>query len=200
MTTRNITKVFRQAYHGPETEGMTWYQQAHDFARELCPTDVPKAAGVLAALSPRVSWVYNKKLAVRAFETGHATGHLTMCTTKADAILNGASPLTVLTSPKVSNFYRCILDPMDPNAVVVDRHAFDIYQGRVTPDTEKDVLKKKGVYSGIAHAYTCASRILTRETNTLILPSAVQAVTWCAWRNMPGKGRGIHRDAVGSKN
>lgn len=200
MTTRNITKVFRSAYVGPDTEGMGWYHDAHAFAVELCPTDVSKAAGVLAALSPRVSWVYNKKLAVRAFEAGKATGHLTMCTSKADAILNGASPLTVLTSPKVGNFYRCILDPMDPNAVVVDRHAFDIYQGKVTPDTEKDVLKRKGVYNTIAHSYVCASKILSREAGTLLLPSTVQAVTWCAWRNRADKGRGIHRDAEGNKN
>jgi hypothetical protein len=193
VATRNITRVFRSVYTGPNTDGMTWYREAHDFALTLSD-DVAMASGVIAALSPRISWGYNKRLAQRAFDEGHASGHLGMCTRKADAILSGIDPLEVLTSPKVNNFYRCILDPDDALSVVIDRHAYDIYQGKVTPDIEKDALKRKGVYDTIAQSYISAAKILSRETGTVLLPSTIQAVTWVAWRQQPGKGRGIHRE------
>lgn len=199
MSTRNITRVFRDAYVGPATDGINWYREAHSFAGELCPEDPSKAAGVIAALSPRVSWTYNKRLAASAFATGHATGHLSLCCRKADAIMNGADPEAVLGGRKITDFYRCILDPNNKHTVVVDRHAFDVYQGKVTPDDAKDVLKKKGVYDGIATAYVSAAKILTKETGELMLPSTVQAVTWVAWRNREGKGRGMHRDSEGKR-
>jgi hypothetical protein len=68
------------------------------------------------------------------------------------------------------------VNPSDPVAVCVDRHAYDICVGIPLGDWNRG-LSAKGRYALVAQCYWEAAQRLG-ET-----PSVVQAVTWVAWRN-----------------
>jgi hypothetical protein len=129
-------------------------------------------AGVIAALSPQKAWEHNVKLAQEAFANGEARGHVRNACAKAERIMLGEDPLQVLPAElKTWNFFRCISDPEDPEAVVIDRHAHDIAVGEVYGGTDRG-LDNKRRYATLSHAYREAARRLNE------IPSVVQAVTW----------------------
>ena len=61
-------------------EGQEWYADAHAYAVQLSKrydhVSLSQAAGIIAALSPQVSWDLNKRLAVELIETRTAAGAL----------------------------------------------------------------------------------------------------------------------------
>lgn len=176
-TASNVLDVFCTA--DPETmvEGLEWYSDANAFAKYLAPHNLAKAAGVIAALSPMMGWESNKKQALRAFVNGTAEGlGLMRNCAKAEAILYGADPLTVLGGDKVRAFYSTILNPSGFDVPVIDRHAFDIAVGRVTDDATRSLLGKRGVYNAFGAAYVAAAK------SAGVSASQMQAVTWVAWR------------------
>ncbi len=187
---RKIIALFRSATSEELAEGMAWYADAHSIALALDPQSPARAAGTLAALSPRLDWLQNVKLAARTYAEGAASGTLGDNCRKANAILSGAAPEDTLSGPKVRAFYAAIADPTDSNAVVIDRHAFDIAIGHVTSDETRAVLGRKGVYERFADAYRKAARILG------VAPSQVQAVTWVAWRRNHSQFRAANRRAA----
>lgn len=174
---RNIVSVWSVATADEFEEGAYWYEQAHRTARMLADGDVRTGAGLLAALSPQTAWWLNVELACEAFESGNATRHTGDSTSKANKILAGLDPADVLPmARKTGQFYRCILDPDDAEAVCVDRHAYDIAVGIPLGDWKRG-LSAHGRYKLIADCYREAARRLEQ------LPSTVQAVCWVAWRN-----------------
>lgn len=180
-----IVDVWRQATVSELVEGMEWYRDAHALAVELSPNDPAQAAGVLAALSPMMSWGQNVVLGVRAYTDGKASGALFSNVAKANRILAGERPEDVLGGDKVRAFYGAIADPAS-DAVVVDRHAFDIAVGRVTNNESRQALSRKGVYDSFARAYVRAAKAIAAETGMDVSASQVQAVTWTVWRRLKG--------------
>lgn len=174
--TSNILDTFGRATSSDMESGLGWYQDANDIAREISPSNVSAGAGVIAALSPMMSWNRNMSLARLAFENGFAKGGLYTNCNKADAILSGADPMSVLGGDKVRSFYQNILDPSGMDIVTIDRHAYDIGMGHVTGKDSKNRLSLKGIYAEFAESY----REAARELN--LIPSQVQAVTWVTWR------------------
>jgi hypothetical protein len=75
---------------------------------------------------------------------------------------------------KTGNFYRCIVDPTDAEAVCIDRHAHDIAVGRPYGDADRG-LSAKGRYAVLSLAYRNAAAKLG------VLPSVLQATTWVVW-------------------
>lgn len=168
----NIIATYERATEDQILKGKMWYPVAHDLAEMISGGDVRKGAGVIAALSANKSWSENVKIATRAFGSGKATGHVKDAITKATRIMNGANPADVLPmAAKTGNFYRCILDPTDPEPVCVDRHAHDVAVGRTFGDADRG-LSSKGRYNALASAYRAAADRLG------ILPSELQAITW----------------------
>jgi hypothetical protein len=180
-----IIDIYREATVAELSEGLDWYKDAHAVACRLDPENPRRAAGVLAALSPRENWDRNIMLAARAYEDGQASGSLGANCTKANRILAGEDPLDVLGGSKVRAFFQTIADPMS-DAVVIDRHAFDVALGRVTNDESRQALSRKGVYEAFAKRYVLAARELSKETGMDISASQVQAVTWTVWRRLKG--------------
>jgi hypothetical protein len=188
-----ILEIYRQATVAELEEGLSWYKDAHAVAVALDPENPRRAAGVLAALSPRMPWERNIMLAARAYEEFHnypqdsawASGALLANCVKADRILRGEDPLDVLGGDKVRAFFETIADPMS-DAVVVDRHAFDVAMGRVTNDESRAALGRVGMYERFAKRYVMAARHLSQETGANISASQVQAVTWTVWRRLKG--------------
>lgn len=179
-TVHNVLAVFGAATADQIREGLAWYLDAHNFATILDPSNVSRAAGIIAALSPMMGWEANKVQAGRVFErNGDASGlGLSRNCAKAAAIYNGAEPLSVLGGDKVRAFYSTILDPHGYSIPVIDRHAFDIAVGRVTDEKARGTLSRKGEYDRFGEVYIDAAKVAG------VSSSQMQAITWVAWRAM----------------
>lgn len=182
--------------------------------------ELAKAVGVIAVLSPQESWDRNVEKARRIYDewnatrTGRPIGDYRMLDSwpglkasavKALRILDGEKPEDVVSGPKVTAFYRAILDPHDPRGIVIDRHAFDVAVGRVMDDrTRGIVLGRAGAYESFVRAYERAAAKLSTElthsgwnaygTHPVKnvqpwTPAEVQAVTWVAWRRLKKEGK-----------
>lgn len=169
-----IMTVFKSATQDEDREGRSWYPVAHDLAVFLAG-DATTGAGVIAALSANKSWDTNTALATRAF-SGDPGGTMLDALNKAERIMSGEHPEDVLPiNIKTGQFYRCIVDPQDPHAVTIDRHAHDLAVGERYGSRDRG-LKNINRYNIIADAYREAAQRLNE------LPLTVQAVTWVVWK------------------
>ena len=174
-TVENILTVYRSASAGQVKDGMNWYSEAHSLALVLDPTNPLRAAGIIAAFSPRVPWRRNVALAVQTYADGVAAPKcLGRSVAKAQAILDGKDVVDTLKGPKTVAFALTIADPTDPMAVVVDRHAMSVAIGRSATDEDQKGLKR--TYELFAACYREAAR------RAGIAPSQMQAITWVVWR------------------
>lgn len=172
---QNILSVWHRADPRQMAEGRSWYRTAHKLALVIGDDDAKRGAGIIAALSVQKTWDENVRLATRAVTAGSASDHIHDAVRKANDILYGADPETVLPMRrKTGQFYRCILDPTDAQAVCVDRHAHDVAVGRAYGDENRG-LSAHGRYELIADCFREAARRLGE------LPQTVQSVTWVVW-------------------
>jgi hypothetical protein len=170
----NIVKAYRAANPDQTRRGMMWYRVAHDLATTIAG-DARTGAGVIAAFSARQRWELNVKNATETFTTGEPKGHTRVVLDKVRRILDGESPENVLPMHlKTGHFYRCIADPTDRDAVVIDRHAHDIAVGRRYSDRENRGLSNANRYNALADAYRHAARFVGES------PMIVQATVWVA--------------------
>lgn len=179
----NVLGVYNNSTAANMRFGLTWYMDAHNFAKTLDPNNVARAAGIIAALSPMSGWENNKNKAAQLYrQNGDGAGvGMKNNVSKAIRIFNGEDPALVLKGNKVTAFFHTILDPTS-NTVppVVDRHAFDIAVGKKTDDKTRAMLARKGVYDNFAEVYCEAAKIAG------IGSAQMQAVTWVAWREIHG--------------
>lgn len=209
MSTRNIMRAWRASTAADQAAGRDWYPRAHRLARELFPDDIVRGAAVIAIPSPMTAWALNVRIArdAAALATDGATfddilaGMEGWPVTPANrrklaAVLAGADPDLVVSGPKVRPFFRMIADPIAEGSwVVVDRHAVDIYAGRVQSDKQRAaILGKVAGHEDVAAAYRRAAKIVTRETGIPTSASDVQAVTWLYWRRERAQANHGRRD------
>jgi len=210
FSTRNITKFFRTIDPATVAEGRQWYPRARNFAYELRRSEPDeydqefvKAAAVIAVLSPQLNWDRNKELALLAYgswtaiqtydpgmvqERVDSWPGLRENARKAFRILDGEEPNDVVGGPKVRQFWFTIMDPTDPRAVVVDRHAFSVAAGRALTDAELGKSTGgQGRYDAVSEMYRSAAKILGAELGSPITPAEVQAITWTHWRRTHAK-------------
>ena len=176
ISVSNVLAVWASATDGERSEGLGWYQAAHTFARGLSERyHVPfeTAAGVLAVISPRLSWSMNMRAADELIRTGDAPilhtnkskARRMLAGENVDAVLECASCARgdtakhVCSGQKVRAFYACIVDPAGSDAVCVDRHAFDVAAGRVGDEVSRKALDRVGVYERVAGCYRQAALI-----------------------------------------
>ena len=116
---RNIIKCYSSASSIELQAGREWYDRAELLARTLCPNNVNRGAGVIAALSPRQTWEMNKKGAAKIIRATDRNGRVVPMvagtyqnTQKAWDIATGADPVKVLGGSKrnfkVFRFYKNI--------------------------------------------------------------------------------------------
>jgi hypothetical protein len=120
MTAR-LVKLYEGAPQETRDAGNSWYASAQASARAMASehgTTEAVAAGVIAALSPRIHWVRNLKVARLVLARKRVTGVLQASLAKARRILAGAKPLSVLSGPKTRAFYRALRG--DQAAAVID--------------------------------------------------------------------------------
>jgi len=184
LKARNITATYRAALDSERVEGRSWYATARKVAESLDPENPARAAAVIAVLSPRLNWDKNVEAAVDVYHGVHPKV-LGANAAKAKRIMFGENPDDVVSGPKVRAFWHAIVNPDDPRAIVIDRHAFDVAAGTVLDDEQRGkVLGRKGAYDDVCKLYVRAARILSRELGHEISAVEVQATTWVAWRRM----------------
>jgi hypothetical protein len=151
--------------------GNAWYPTAHDIAEMIGDGDVRMGAGILAALSVMKRWDMNVDLAYDA-ASGNVWGHTGPTLDKVRAIMDGTPPENVLPMDlKTGNFYRCIVDPEDPEPIVIDRWAYRTATGDYETWNHFG-LSNKNRYASIALAYRLAARVVDD------IPQRVQARCW----------------------
>lgn len=174
-TVENILTVYRRASQEQVIAGTNWYPDARNLALELDPTNLRRAAGVIAAFSPRMPWWRNIVLATRLFETGIATGSTKNFNATAQKVFDGADPLEVL-GLKTRNFYLNIIDPWNPEPITIDAHAVDIaIYNRLGTGGRPGLTPKR--YAQFSDTY----REAALQFN--LLPNVMQAITWVTWRD-----------------
>ena len=176
--TRNIMRVFRACTDDDIREGMSWYREALSFAASL-DTDVERAVGVIAVLSPMVSWPRNMTLA-RNHYAGIYGGCLGASTVKAQRLLAGEPVESVVKGKKVKPFFDNIMG--NDTVVTLDRHAIDIAVGRVLSDSERNAIGTTKRREPIVEAYRRAARIASREHGETYSVAQIQAIVWVGWR------------------
>lgn len=171
---RNLMDAYLAVTEDQHARGMAWYPNAHAFAVMLADGGDPRmVAGAIAALSAQKSWELNMRLAQDA-ANGRIHGHTRDVLDKVGRIMSGTDPAMVLPmDKKTGHFYRCIADPTDADAVVIDRHAHDIAVGEIYGDADRG-LDSKSRYAMLALCY----REVAAELG--ILPMQLQAILWVA--------------------
>ena len=183
--TRHVTFHARRALAAGYGADLHWYADALDRASGMATrhgVPVHVAVGVIAALSPRMEWEANLRIAERMLASGGTLtrGALTAMLSKARDIVAGIDPLAAMTAPKTANFYRAIISA-GADGVVIDRHAIDVATNTRHTDATRPSLTPKQ-YETYANCYRRAAVILSEETGRPWSPSEVQALTWEAWR------------------
>lgn len=191
-----ILSVYKLATVAEQQHGITWYPQARSIAQGIADRygiHEAEAIGVMAALSPRNRWernVIDAENLVAAFVAGgaEAAEAVKVCTfgknkTKAVRILQAgvltdADVLAILSGPKLREFYSCIRGLAE---VCIDGHAYSIWTGGRIPLAEVPSIGVK-IRRQIKADYTAAA------DQVGVTPSAMQAITWVAWRRIHGVG------------
>lgn len=172
---RNLQQCLERATPDQWARGLAWYPGAHELARALAgDAGVTAAAGCIAALSAQKSWPRNVKLATDAL-AGTPNGHTADTLAKVRRILAGETPETVLPMDiKTGHFFRCIANPGDPGAVVIDRHVHDAIVG------ERYGQRNRGL--GNRTRYAMLTGVVCDVAQVFgILASAAQAIAWLVW-------------------
>jgi hypothetical protein len=167
--------------------GKTWYRQAHQLCLNLSNEtnlELRSVCGVMAALSPQVSWEVNiasGESVVRAgkIDKGY-TGYSSNVEKAYDCLLY--EPLDILKGFKVVAFYHNILDPFSSIEVTVDTHMGRVLFDKLTLE-EKDqryIFSKKG-----NHEAQEAIRAIAKKKQ--VLPHVLQASLWVCVREMTQK-------------
>jgi hypothetical protein len=177
---RNIIKCYSSASKDELRAGREWYGRAESLARELCPKDVNRGAGVIAALSPRQTWETNVKgarLIIRAADNGSqiipSVAGTYMNINKAWNIANGEDPMKTFTSGtrcnrwlKVQRFFKNITG----NSYVC---TIDVWAARAANPLCTAIAIGGRMYLEMEASYQEASRWIGG-----ISPRDLQAVCW----------------------
>ena len=194
---RNILKCYRSADENERDYGHKWYRVQHDCCvviAERYHTTIETVCGVVAAISPGLWWERNlywaeQLIAFPGADDIKIPTYSLANVDKAKRIINGASPDMILSGPKVTAFYRLLLDPCNDTDVCVDGHAYNIALN------EWKAIRDSG--SGNARETTKISKPVLRDVVKAYIsvakrlhvhPHQVQATTWITWRNASHDG------------
>jgi hypothetical protein len=198
--TKRIIECWNASTRGERKAGKAWYPHAYAVACELMPDEPRIGAGVIAALSPRVSWSENIKGArelCKAFDWGFAeapiVAGLNANRAKAWRILHrqfADSPVECLNaadggSYKVNRFFANIMG--DKTVCTID-----VWAARVAIENAPNVVSGNR-YLAIESAYQSAAIQIGR-----ISPRDLQAVCWIHARGTTGHAKNDHTAKAGA--
>lgn len=158
MSIQIIETYLNKASEQEKTEGLTWYQEAHEYCKELSKEfgiELKKVVGILSALSVQKRWDTNKRI-TRRFLEGDRRVHFKHQVAKAVAIYNGMEPEIALGGLKTVNFYYNILNPKDNNWITIDRWILRMFNETAITPKKYQRLKQPFIdYSSITNMVGC---------------------------------------------
>jgi hypothetical protein len=116
-----LIKLYASATEEQRQQGAAWYNEGREWCRAVAVEhgrSTSCVAGIVAALSPRLSWARNKELASKLLAGVYTNGAFAASMRKARAIVAGAKPLLVLGGQKVRSFYLALIG--HTSAAVID--------------------------------------------------------------------------------
>jgi len=177
---RNLVKIYSTIDQPTVRAGLSWYNEANQYCRQLGNTfglELSAVCGIVSALSPGTNYEQNKKDAYHLIKGSP----MHKCTTykanvsKAKSILRGellpSEAFNLKTGAKTYNFYQNLLNPGNPEYVTIDRHAYAI----AMPGDYKGL--HLAAYTRVANGYKMAANRID------ILPCQLQAILWIDYRN-----------------
>jgi len=172
ISIHHMSKRLLATYEGSsdadKAAGSAWYSVGKDACRDLSQryqVSLECAAGVVAALSPRVTWRQNLKLANAVLSNSYERGAFKANLDKAFHIAYGASPEDILRGDKVRAFYFALIGR---DTVVVD-----VWMLRAVKFA-RSVTKR--AYRAIVEAIQRAAKAVN------VAASAFQAIIWVTIR------------------
>lgn len=172
----NILATFKRANKDQVLSGSTWYGDALDYIRTLAAGtshSVETVAAVMSAVSPRMPWGRNKRIAAELIDrfsrmdTYKGLG-LGANMFLAYTYLNGSDPAVTLKNKRFA-FWRNLSG--DLSYVTVDVHATRLAMNDMS-------------YDGPGDCYNMISDCYIRVADKLnIAPAVLQAITWVVWRD-----------------
>lgn len=194
----NIIDTFLVVVEKPEQyqEGLQWYNVAHKFVLDLAQVyklSIEQSAGIVAALSPQLSWARNKKITLQFcahMRQGNEETVLHLGATgpnarKAIRIWHGEKPLGVLGGMKVISFYHNLL--LFSSHVTIDRHAACIAMFGDNGKKSGSVALNDKLYVIIAEAYRKAADMIAETWGTEFEAYTLQAIVWTQKAQSGGK-------------
>lgn len=172
----NILKVYDLC---SDSDKYDWYQEANNFA-SILHQNINIACGVIASLSPMVTWDINKRLAKMAFICDpERMKCIKIGAYKAKAIIdsdgNEQTILKILNGNKIKSFYLNIRYPDKAIALTIDRHALSIaLNQKYTDELYRSMTAKQYEFFSQCYRHAAAKR----NINPLIMQSA----TWVYYR------------------
>lgn len=175
-----LDELYNATDDATRARGRAWYPIAQREAELLAldhSVELSVAAGVVAALSPRMAWSKNLDAAasiLRAATNGARSAPrvgLGLSTRRAWSIAKGADPLSILGGRKVRAFYRAIIG--DRDALTLDVWAARAARGADAkqPTTDRD-------HSALDASYRIAAAAAGES------PREYQAILWLAARGI----------------
>lgn len=170
-----ILAAYDAASPADAAAGMAWYERAESTMEAMQArygVDRATAAGVTAALSPRVRWATNLVAAERVIRAAQLGMRAPSVGTRANvrkawAIANGADPDAVLGGPKVTAFYANLSGDHD-------RVTVDVWAARAAGADPERLTDKRRRELRDAYTRAAAARGVT--------PRQLQAAVWVAVR------------------
>jgi hypothetical protein len=198
--TREISDTVKGMDESAYEESIDWYFQAHSFADELAKefgTSLEIAAGIIAAVSPRMPWLRNKSVAagilreyrkylfLSPLESAYAIGlGLSSNVAMAVKIARGEEIAEVLTGTKRRSFYNNIVSPDSGDSVTVDTWMVRAFMNTSNLNLKdaSELLRKGRVALGGTGAgyYVIAEAVRGIAENMSLQPHQVQAAYWTA--------------------
>ncbi len=184
----NIHRLVTEANDVDVQEGKVAYYRylevCHRVSGYFPEYTLEQIVAVFVALSPNNDYKGNLKSTL-AVLTGHrrkmdpksiTTSTYGHCRDRAYSYLDGVSFLETSKGKKIRAFYRNILNPLDPEPVTIDGHAFNAWRNEVT--TMKDVATRMNgsTYDLVATDFRKVGKKLG------LIPNQVQAICWFAWK------------------
>lgn len=156
-----LDQLYRSTDEATRDRGRSWYSIAQREAELIAldhSVELTTAAGVVAALSPRMEWSKNLDAAatiLRAAANGARVAPrvgLGLSTRRAWSIALGAEPLSILGGRKVRAFYRAIVG--DRESITIDIWSARAARGADAkqPTTDRDHNALDASYRVAAHA------------------------------------------------
>ncbi len=182
-------KAFLQANLQEKAMGFHWYLDSHNYLEEMAKffkKPLPLVCGIVAVLSPGMSWSANVNLAYQLIKGKGSVGHMQtkpscygLNLKKAQRMLKTGKVFPYLHGPKVEQFYLNLFEPMSPHAITIDSFMIACYYRCMTTDkgiiqshsTEKEIGKLKHEIRILADKYD-------------LLPLQFQATVWIVFHRV----------------